>query len=331
MSPAIHKNAPPPVSVCLTTYNRGSVLAATLDSVVSQEMADFELIISDDNSTDNTADISLEFAARDNRIRYRCNAVNLKMPGNLNAAIRSARAPLVANLHDGDVYRTDLLKLWRQAMDEQPDAAFVWNQLESVDAHGCHVGLHVHPFGSRIEPLELTRYMLGRLDSPVWGTVMARRACYESDGLFDSRFGFISDVEMWMRLNLRHPVAYVAEPLIKITPREAHHPYAFINWDLEQTLIEIHRSIIDRIHASPAQVRERRTALRSLGRLQVRRWLWLAAVSVSKRRPDLYRQALALFRQQEQLILKSVGLCGVPLGFFIGKHRRWGETARMRS
>jgi hypothetical protein len=52
---------------------------------------------------------------------------------------------------------------------------------------------------------------------------MARKACYDVVGPFDPRYSFNSDIEMWMRLALRYDVAYVAEPLIRITPREKTH------------------------------------------------------------------------------------------------------------
>jgi hypothetical protein len=52
---------------------------------------------------------------------------------------------------------------------------------------------------------------------------MARKACYDAVGPFDPAYSFNSDVDMWMRLASRYDVAYVAEPLIRITPREKSH------------------------------------------------------------------------------------------------------------
>jgi len=96
-----------PVSLCLTTCNRATVLPATVDSLLSQTFSDFELIISDDCSTDHTEEICRDYQARDPRIRYFRNNRNLKMPGNLNAAIGRATGEYIANLHDGDVYRAE--------------------------------------------------------------------------------------------------------------------------------------------------------------------------------------------------------------------------------
>ena len=80
-----------PVSICLTTYNRGEALACTLESLLVQSFPDFELIISDDCSTDRTAEIVATYQDRDRRVKYRRNATNLSMPGNLNAVISEAK------------------------------------------------------------------------------------------------------------------------------------------------------------------------------------------------------------------------------------------------
>ena len=122
--------APPRISVVVTTYNRAAQLAATLDSILAQTCADFELIVSDDCSPDRTESLVREYMRRDPRVRYRRNPHNLRMPGNLNAGIAEARGRYVANLHDGDLYRSDLLEKWSGALDRWPNAAFVFNQYE---------------------------------------------------------------------------------------------------------------------------------------------------------------------------------------------------------
>jgi glycosyltransferase involved in cell wall biosynthesis len=274
-------------------------------------MGDFELIVSDDGSSDSTEEVCREYAARDHRVRYFRNSTNLRMPGNLNIAISRARSPLIANLHDGDVYSPNLLAKWRRAMDDQSDAAFVFNALEAVDQNGGHLCFHKHSFGSTINVLELTTFMLTQLASPVWGTVMARRSCYEKSGPFRPKYGFVSDVEMWMRLNVDYPVAYIADPLIKVAQRELTHPYAYIDWDLEQSVIAMRRDIINILGARGLiSVSE---ATRTLRRLRERRWIYLAGSCLKRRRGDLLLRGLTLFRGDESLLLKSLAALALPL------------------
>ena len=213
----------PQVSVVVTTYRRAGKLPATLDTILAQSFGDFELIVSDDCSPDETAAVCKEYSRRDARVRYRRNQQNLRMPGNLNAAIAEARGEYIANLHDDDLYRPDLLAKWIAALKRHPRAAFVFNAYEVIDARGRPT-LHALAIPECMAGTEfLRRFFVTQWGSPIFGTVMARRSCYDAVGPFDPRFSMNSDVEMWARLALRFDVAYVAEPLITVTPREPDH------------------------------------------------------------------------------------------------------------
>jgi glycosyltransferase involved in cell wall biosynthesis len=342
----------PPLSVVVTTYRRAHELQATLDSILNQSFGDFELIVSDDNSPDNTEEVCRELERRDPRVRYRRNARNLSMPGNLNAGIREARAPLVANLHDGDVFRPDLLARWKDALDQEPAAAFVFNGCTSLDAEGRPTRRTYHSFKPLLGVGELVHYYLGRLsgeveqatiavdlngvpfpttavqrathflngpfDSPVWGTVMARRSCYDEAGYFDWRYGFISDVDMWIRLNIKYPVVYIRDPLISLAPRNGDRPHAFVSWKIERALMGIYEDGIDRAYADdPAKIARYRRYLRQA---RDRRWVYLAGLCLRHGRRDLFEAGLRMFRAEDSAALRlagslaSVAMWAVPNG-----------------
>jgi cellulose synthase/poly-beta-1,6-N-acetylglucosamine synthase-like glycosyltransferase len=213
----------PKVSVVLTTYNRDSVVASTIEAILGQTYREFEFIISDDCSSDNTEQICHEYERRDRRVRYRRNERNLGMPGNLNAAIQAATGEYIANLHDGDIYHPTLLERWVAALDTCPKAGFVFNAYRALDADGKEKAIYREPLppcapGSLL--LESIFFKRWRFDSPVWGTVMVCRAAYEKVGLFQESFGFCSDVDMWMRIADCFHVAYIDEPLISVPSRE---------------------------------------------------------------------------------------------------------------
>ena len=211
-----------PVSVVLTTYNRANLVGKTIESILNQTFRDFELIVCDDCSRDSTEQVCAEYARRDPRVRYIRNEKNVGMPENLNSGIHAARGTYVANIHDGDTYCPTLLERWKRALDEAPEAAFVFNQYRIVDARGSEMKVYREPFPASFSgSLLIDEYFRRwRFDSPVYGTVMARRSAYFEMGLFDPRFQFISDVDMWLRLADRHEVAFVAEPLIEIPARD---------------------------------------------------------------------------------------------------------------
>jgi glycosyltransferase involved in cell wall biosynthesis len=212
----------PRISVVLTTFNRAKQVEATIESILNQSFADFELIVCDDASTDGTNFVVAQYVKRDSRVIYDRSTHNCGMPRNLNRGLRRARGQYVANLHDGDIYRPDLLQKWSAALDRHPSAAFVFNQYRFRHADGTTT-LSSEPLSELTVGavlLERIFFRRWRFGSPVWGTVMARRSAYEQMGYFDERFGFVSDVAMWMTLADRWDVAYVAEPLIELPSRE---------------------------------------------------------------------------------------------------------------
>ena len=216
----------PRVSVVVTTYGRAGKLPATLDTILAQDFRDFELILSDDCSPDDTEAVGRAYERRDARVRYRRNPKNLRMPGNLNSAIAAARGELIANLHDDDLYRPDLLSQWVAALDRCPKAAFVFNAYQVIDVRG-HTRLHRLAMPPCMPGRDFLRqFFVAQFGSPVFGTVMARKACYAAVGPFDPRYSMNSDVEMWSRLASSFDVAYVGEPLITITAREPEHVLA---------------------------------------------------------------------------------------------------------
>jgi glycosyltransferase involved in cell wall biosynthesis len=213
----------PSVSVVLVTYNRASLLNATIDSVLGQTMVDFELIIADDASPDGTQQVCQRRAISDNRIRYQRRPENMGMPQNLNLGILASTGKYVAILHDDDVYCSDLLREWKTCLDEHPKAAFVFNAYRVLDAQGRTRTVYRETL-PRCSPgsilLESILFRRWRFDSPVWGTVMMRRSAFDRAGPFDERYGYWADVDMWMRLAEDFEVCYIDEPLIAVTSRD---------------------------------------------------------------------------------------------------------------
>jgi len=227
---AIKSTSLPRVSVCLLTYKRADILPQTLDSLLLQTHSDFELIINDDRSPDNTEEICREYEQRDPRVRYFKNTTNLRYAGNQNVALLRANCEFVAIVHDGDIYRSDLIEKWTRALVEKPTAAIVFNSLEVMDRQGKVVNICRHPYGPLVRGMELFDEMIESSSSPVFGIVMVRKSCVLSVGPFDPRIPTLADVDMWLRLLLRYDAAYIAEPLLCVAPREIVHHNNYSNW-----------------------------------------------------------------------------------------------------
>jgi glycosyltransferase involved in cell wall biosynthesis len=101
--------ASPRLSVGLPVYNGQNYLADSLDAILSQSYSDFELVISDNASTDATEEICRDYARRDDRIRYIRQPKNLGMAPNHDVVMRESRGEYFKWASHDDLYGTDLL------------------------------------------------------------------------------------------------------------------------------------------------------------------------------------------------------------------------------
>jgi glycosyltransferase involved in cell wall biosynthesis len=141
-------NAAPRLSIGLPTYNGEEYLAESLEALLGQTYEDFELIISDNASTDGTADICRRYAKQDSRIRYIRQPRNLGCNPNHNVVIKQARGELFKLASDDDLYARDLLKRCIEVLDEYPKyvLAHAWSAL--IDVSGAVTNLVEYPVAS---------------------------------------------------------------------------------------------------------------------------------------------------------------------------------------
>ena len=116
-------SATPLVSVLVTAYNREVYIAEALESVLAQTMGDFEVIVSDDHSTDGTVRIVEEFARRDPRVRLSVNPRNLGDYGNRRRVASLARGRFLKYHDSDDVMYPHCLAVMVEALVKEPDAA----------------------------------------------------------------------------------------------------------------------------------------------------------------------------------------------------------------
>ena len=113
-------NAGPRLSIGLPVYNGENYLAESLDALLGQTYEDFELIISDNASTDGTADICRGYAKQDSRIRYVRQPHNLGCAPNHNVLVQYARGELFKWVSHDDLYGRELIERAIEALDEYP-------------------------------------------------------------------------------------------------------------------------------------------------------------------------------------------------------------------
>ncbi len=184
----------PTISVLMTAYNAQAYLARTLDSVLAQTFRDFEFVIVDDGSTDQTPEILAAYAARDPRIRLVTQA-NAGIPKAANAGLRQCRGEFVARIDADDVAHPDRLGVQLTYLrDRGLVACGTWHDL--IDERGRFLKLLKTPVSdAAIQDAALKGH--GSICNP---TSMYRRQAFVDLGGYSEDLPVAEDLDCWLRL-----------------------------------------------------------------------------------------------------------------------------------
>jgi glycosyltransferase involved in cell wall biosynthesis len=195
----------PTVSVILPTYNRGWVLGEAIDSVLAQDFTDFELIVVDDGSTDDTGQL-LDAYDQDLIVLRQSNQ---GVSAARNRGIAAAGGRLVAFLDSDDLWLPG--KLTRQVAFFNSNPAAVINQTEEIWIRN---GVRVNPKTRhhKLSGMIFEQSLALCLVSP--SAVMIKRTLFDEVGLFDEGLPACEDYDLWLRISWRYPVHLIETPLI---------------------------------------------------------------------------------------------------------------------
>jgi glycosyltransferase involved in cell wall biosynthesis len=128
------------VSIGVPVYNGEQLIGATLDALLAQRFQDYELIISDNASTDATAEICARYAARDPRVRYVHNPVNIGANRNFTRVVELARASYFKLANADDLCTPDLVGRCVEVLDRHPDVVLCYARSRLIDIDGKPLG-----------------------------------------------------------------------------------------------------------------------------------------------------------------------------------------------
>jgi glycosyltransferase involved in cell wall biosynthesis len=138
----------PRLTVGLPVYNGASFVAESLDALLGQTFEDFELIISDNASTDATGDICRQYEKQDSRVSYYRQPRNVGLAPNHNFVVDKARGELFKWAAGDDLYGRDLLRLCVEAMDADPDVVLAHSYTAMIDSTGAVTAALVYPLAT---------------------------------------------------------------------------------------------------------------------------------------------------------------------------------------
>jgi glycosyltransferase involved in cell wall biosynthesis len=195
-----HAEAVPAVSICLPVYNGENYVAVALESMLAQTLTDFELIISDNASTDRTEEICRKFADADPRVRYHRNERNVGGARNQAIAIQLSRGRYVRlSAHDDKIAPTHLQECVA-VLEKRPDVVIAFSRTVVIDEVGTEVSQYRATRGTGDTPSRRFRELIFRDHNcdPIYGVMrgnVLRRVrpmenFIDGDKVFLCRLGF---------------------------------------------------------------------------------------------------------------------------------------------
>jgi glycosyltransferase involved in cell wall biosynthesis len=197
------------VSVVVAAWNQAAWLGQAIESVRAQTLADWELVVVDDGSTDATREVVARHAG-DGRIRYVHQAHGERSAAR-NRGIAASSAPLLAFLDADDLWLPEKLAKQVAALDADPAAGLCYTPARFVDAAG-------RPLPIRKPPRTIAGQVFARLmrgNVIILASVLVRRSCLDEVGGFDASLPAYGceDWDLWLRIARRWPFAVVDEEL----------------------------------------------------------------------------------------------------------------------
>ena len=197
----------PKVSVIIPTYNRAELLKEALNSVFAQTFQDYEVIVVDDGSTDNTKDV-VSFYRDKVKYYYKTNGgpASARNMGIINSAAR-----YLAFIDSDDLWLPQRLELGVSRLEAKIDTALVFSDMKYivngvVSDNNTYFKRYLPARGEVLERLCLQDFI------PT-STVILKKECLCETGYFDEALRVCEDYDLWLRIASRYKVEYIDQPL----------------------------------------------------------------------------------------------------------------------
>jgi glycosyltransferase involved in cell wall biosynthesis len=220
----------PLVSILIPVYNGEPFLAECIDSVLAQDFADYELLISDDGSTDGSSGVIRRHAERDGRIRWWRNPRNLGIGGNFNACLKAARGEYVKYvLQDDKLLDPSAVRRLVATLQGDPTLSLVVSASQRIDAESRLIRIRDCFGRSGVwEGKEVIARCVGENGNLIGEPSLALFRRAQAARGFDEGLRQLLDLELWFHLLEQGRFAYIAEPLCAF--REHAAQQSEVNW-----------------------------------------------------------------------------------------------------
>ena len=220
----------PLVSVVMAVRNVERFLAEAIESILSQTYSNFEFVITDFGSTDNSKSIISRYAANDTRIRFH-EIPACTLPVARNAGCSLARGEYIAVMDADDVCLPDRLASEVEFLKRHPEVAFLGGAVQWIDAAGSPLEVHSHPTDFREIKSELATHCT------FWHpTVLMRKQAFASVGGYRGAFVYAHDYDLALRVAEKDECANLPNVVLKY---RIHSSQVTLKKQRQQTLCKL--------------------------------------------------------------------------------------------
>lgn len=204
----------PLVSVVMPSYNHERFISETIGSVLGQSFKDFELIIIDDASKDNSKQIIEGFCERENRVNAIFHKENMGIARTLNDGIEKAKGKFIALIGSDDVWSKDKLKKQVEILEKNEDLV-VWSEGKIIDAHGNPTGelfTEMHGASKKKKSGDIFDELLK--GNFIFGSSLIYKRGNTGDLMFNETLKYLNDYQFEVDLAAKYEYFFILEPLV---------------------------------------------------------------------------------------------------------------------
>lgn len=139
------------ITIIMGVYNGAAVLSEALDSIIRQTYTDWELIVCNDGSTDNTCDILNTYASHDKRIKIISNSTNCGLAASLNRCLALAQGDYIARMDCDDISVPERLEKQLRYLEENVNCDLVGTYMQEFDDSGVHQVISVKKYPTKYD------------------------------------------------------------------------------------------------------------------------------------------------------------------------------------
>ena len=189
------------VSIVLPVYNGERYIKDAIESILNKTYRNFELIIVDDRSTDQSLEIAKSFQNKDNRIKIILNQENYKLPRSLERGFDIAKGDYLTWTSDDNLYHESAIEKMVKVLEEHSQYDFVYTDMKKIDDKGMDIG------STRSGERDVFLY------NCIGACFLYRHSCRGTIGAYDPEMFLVEDYDYWIRISQKYKIYHLSESL----------------------------------------------------------------------------------------------------------------------